>query len=33
MEEADKLDAFLTGLGFGVVFTVMVIITFAKAFG
>lgn len=33
MQEADKLDAFLVGLGFGVIGTVMTILVFAKAFG
>lgn len=32
MQEADRLDAFLIGLGFGVISTVMVIITFAKLY-
>lgn len=33
MDEADKLDAFLIGLGFGVVGTVMAILTVAKMYG
>lgn len=33
MQEADKLDAFLAGCGFGVVGAVMAIITFAKLYG
>jgi hypothetical protein len=33
MREADQIDSFFVGLGAGVVFTVMVIITFAKLFG
>lgn len=33
MQEADKLDAFLVGLGFGVISTVIIIVAFAKAFG
>jgi len=33
MQESDKLDAFLVGLGFGVVGTVMAILTIAKLYG
>jgi hypothetical protein len=33
MREADQIDSFLAGLGFGVVLTVMAILVFAKAFG
>jgi hypothetical protein len=33
VQDADRIDAFLIGLGFGVVGTVMAILVFAKAFG
>ncbi len=33
MDEADRIDAFLVGLGFGVVGTVMAILTIAKLYG
>lgn len=33
MEEADRLDAFLAGCGFGVVVTTMVLLTFVKIYG
>lgn len=33
MQEADRIDAFLVGLAFGVVGTVMAILVIAKAFG
>jgi hypothetical protein len=33
MQEANQIDAFLVGLGFGVVTTTMAILIFAKSFG